>query len=175
MRCVHQYVRRMNSMSAAISVVDDARRPPRCSASETHECDTLFRHPCVGVRGSLLAHMSLCCCRHALSFTRRTHVARDPRPSVCLSQTHLIGKKTDVSDLWYDSPRTLWVACKDRISRAPTAVGVEECSLRVHVAMNLKENVLRNRLVPTWMYTGLCFTLDDTRRYFTSELSDDWN
>ena len=38
-----------SDMSVAIRFVADARRPPRCPASESHECGKLFRRPCLGV------------------------------------------------------------------------------------------------------------------------------
>ena len=34
-------------------------RPPRCSASESHECGKLFRRPCAGIRGSLFSPVCL--------------------------------------------------------------------------------------------------------------------
>ena len=72
------------SMSAAIRFAADARRPPRCSASGSHESGTLFRHPCVGFRCSLSSLMSLRCSGHALSSTHRTHVTGGRRPSATL-------------------------------------------------------------------------------------------
>ena len=38
-----------SDMSVAIRFVADARRPPRCPVSESHECGKLFRRPCLGV------------------------------------------------------------------------------------------------------------------------------
>ena len=66
-----------------------------------HECGTLFRHPCVGLRGSLFSLMSMCCFSHALSHSpiAHSHTRSKAIGLPFLSVSHFFKKKKNIKQM----------------------------------------------------------------------------